>query len=39
MQHGFLAPGASLEVPKGRALIPRIRALLAGWQQALGRPV
>jgi ureidoacrylate peracid hydrolase len=34
MQHGFLAPGASLEVSKGRAIIPRIRALLAGCRQA-----
>lgn len=29
MQHGFLDPGAALEVPKGRALIPRLQALLA----------
>jgi ureidoacrylate peracid hydrolase len=34
MQHGFLAPGASLAVPKGRAIIPRIRALLAGCRRA-----
>jgi ureidoacrylate peracid hydrolase len=34
MQHGFLAPGASLEVPKGRAIIPRIQALLAGCRRA-----
>jgi biuret amidohydrolase len=29
MQHGFLDPGASLEVPKGRAVIPRLCRLLA----------
>jgi nicotinamidase-related amidase len=29
MQHGFLDPGASLEVPKGRAIIPRLRRLIA----------
>lgn len=34
MQCGFLAPGASLEVPQGRAIVPRIRALLAGCRRA-----
>jgi ureidoacrylate peracid hydrolase len=29
MQHGFLDPGASLEVPKGRAIIPNLRKLIA----------
>ncbi|MBM4205500.1 MAG: cysteine hydrolase [Gammaproteobacteria bacterium] len=38
MQQGFLAPGASLEVPKGRALIPRIQALMACCRRA-GAPV
>jgi nicotinamidase-related amidase len=38
MQHGFLDPGASLEVPKGRALIPAIR-LLMDCCRALGAPV
>lgn len=28
MQHGFLDPGASLEVPPGRAIIPNIRSLI-----------
>jgi biuret amidohydrolase len=28
MQHGFLDPGASLEVPKGRTIIPAIRRLM-----------
>jgi len=28
MQHGFLDPGASLEVPKGRAIIPNLRRLI-----------
>jgi biuret amidohydrolase len=28
MQHGFLDPGASLEVPKGRAIVPAIRRLI-----------
>lgn len=34
MQHGFLARGASLEVPKGRAIIPRIRDLMACCRRA-----
>jgi nicotinamidase-related amidase len=38
MQRGFLAPGASLEVPKGPALIPRIRDLIACCRKA-GSPV
>lgn len=38
MQHGFLDPGASLEVPKGRALIPAIRRLM-DCCRALGAPV
>jgi hypothetical protein len=29
MQHGFLEPGASLEVPKGGAIIPGLRRLIA----------
>ncbi|MDP7134453.1 MAG: isochorismatase family protein, partial [Planctomycetota bacterium] len=28
MQHGFLDEGASLEVPKGREVIPNVRSLL-----------
>lgn len=28
MQHGFLDPGASLEVPKGRAILPNLRQLI-----------
>jgi ureidoacrylate peracid hydrolase len=28
MQHGFLAPGAALEVPHGRAIVPAVRRLL-----------
>jgi nicotinamidase-related amidase len=28
MQHGFLDPGAALEVPPGRALLPNLRLLL-----------
>jgi biuret amidohydrolase len=38
MQHGFLDPGASLEVPKGRMLIPTLRRLLQGCR-ALKVPV
>ena len=38
MQHGFLDPGASLEVPKGRAFIPRLRRLIAACR-ADGVPV
>jgi biuret amidohydrolase len=38
MQHGFLDEGASLEVPKGRGLIPVIRRLL-GCCRAVGVPV
>jgi ureidoacrylate peracid hydrolase len=38
MQHGFLDPGASLEVPKGRALIPGLRRLIAACR-GLGVPV
>jgi len=38
MQHGFLEPGASLEVPKGRAVIPRLRRLIAACR-ADGVPV
>jgi nicotinamidase-related amidase len=38
MQHGFLDPGASLEVPKGRAIIPAIRRLVACCR-AVGTPV
>jgi ureidoacrylate peracid hydrolase len=28
MQHGFLDPGAALEVPQGRAIVPNIRRLI-----------
>src|SRR5947208_10737430 len=28
MQHGFLEPGAALEVPPGRAIIPNLRRLI-----------
>lgn len=38
MQHGFLDPGASLEVPKGRAVVPRLRALIDTCR-AVGVPV
>ncbi len=38
MQHGFLDPGASLEVPKGREIIPKLRRLIRGCR-ALGSPV
>lgn len=38
MQHGFLDPGASLEVPRGRALIPVLRRLITGCR-ALKVPV
>jgi nicotinamidase-related amidase len=38
MQHGFLDAGASLEVPRGRALIPAIRRLMTACRAA-GAPV
>lgn len=38
MQHGFLDPGASLEVPKGRLAVPVIRRLLEGCR-VLGMPI
>jgi biuret amidohydrolase len=38
MQHGFLDPGASLEVPKGRGIVPNIRQLM-DCCRALGSPV
>lgn len=38
MQHGFLDPGASLAVPKGRATIPVIRRLVACCR-SVGAPV
>lgn len=34
MQHGFLDPGASLEVPKGREVVPNVQRLLAAWRAA-----
>ena len=34
MQHGFLDPGASLEVPKGREAIPNIQKLLGACRSA-----
>jgi ureidoacrylate peracid hydrolase len=33
MQHAFLDPGASLEVPKGREAVPRVAALIAACRQ------
>ncbi len=33
MQHGFLDPGAALEVPPGRAIIPNLRHLMDGCRQ------
>jgi biuret amidohydrolase len=38
MQHGFLDPGASLEVPKGREIIPSIKDLVACCR-SIGAPV
>jgi biuret amidohydrolase len=38
MQHGFLDPGASLEVPKGRLAVPVIRRLLEACR-AVGMPI
>jgi len=38
MQRGFLDPGAALEVPRGRAIIPAIRRLI-GACRACGAPV
>ncbi len=38
MQHGFLDPGASLEVPAGRAIVPNLQRLLASCRAA-GLPV
>jgi nicotinamidase-related amidase len=38
MQRGFLDPGASLEVPKGRLIIPRLRRLIAACR-ANGVPI
>jgi len=38
MQHGFLDPGASLEVPKGRDLIPNLQQLIQTCR-AKGVPV
>ena len=38
MQHGFLDPGASLEVPQGRAIVAAIRRLMDGCRGA-GVPV
>jgi ureidoacrylate peracid hydrolase len=33
MQRGFLEPGAALEVPAGRAIIPNVRELIAACRQ------
>jgi nicotinamidase-related amidase len=33
MQRGFLEPGAALEVPPGRAIIPAVRRLIDGCRQ------
>lgn len=38
MQHGFLDPGASLEVAKGRAVVPTIRRLIEHCR-TVGAPV
>jgi len=38
MQHGFLDEGASLEIPKGRDVIPNIRKLISS-ARSLGVPV
>lgn len=38
MQHGFLDAGASLEVPGGRAIVPRLQRLVACCR-ATGAPV
>ena len=38
MQHGFLDPGASLEVPKGRTIIPNLWRLISTCRK-LGVPV
>lgn len=38
MQHGFLDPGASLEVPRGRAIVPAIRRLMECCR-GVGSPV
>jgi ureidoacrylate peracid hydrolase len=34
MQRGFLEPGAALEVPPGRAIVPRVQQLLAACRGA-----
>lgn len=33
MQHGFLDPGAALEVPEGREIIPNVRRLIEACRQ------
>ena len=33
MQHGFLDPGASLEVPKGRDAVPNIASLIEACRE------
>ena len=33
MQHGFLDPGAALEVPEGRAIVPNLRRLIDTCRQ------
>ena len=38
MQHGFLDPGAALEVPQGRAIIPNLRRLIDACRRG-GVPV
>ncbi len=38
MQHGFLDPGAALEVPQGREIIPNVRRLI-GVCREKGVPV
>src|SRR5215472_11555976 len=35
MQRGFLEPGAALEVPVGRAIIPNLRRLITAARQHL----
>jgi len=38
MQHGFLDPGAALEVPQGRAIVPNLRRLIEACR-AKGVPI
>jgi len=38
MQHGFLDPGAALEVPQGRAIVPNLQRLIEAFRRR-GAPV